>query len=251
MTVDVLVVDDESHAREDLGDLLSTYPQIGAVDTASDATEALVRLKERRYDAVFLDIRMPGLDGIELAQVLGRFADPPAVVFVSAHNEHAVDAFELNAIDYLMKPVSQERLGTTIGRLGTRAGQGPQAEESEPPHDDELPFVGVELAGKTVLIERSEIRFAEAEGDYVRLHTRSNGYLIRRSLTSLADRWAPHGFVRIHRSYVVNLRHVVEISPFFNQTLTVRVDDADGSRLPVSRRRARELRDRLGMGGSG
>ncbi len=193
---------------------------------------------------------MPGLDGMELAGVLARFADPPAIVFVSAHNEHAVDAFAVDAIDYLLKPVNPERLGATLERLRHRLGGRP-GQDVPVEHDDELPFVGVELAGKTVLIERSEIRFAEAEGDYVRLRTHSKGYLIRRSLTSLAERWAPHGFVRIHRSYLVNLRHVVEISPFFNETLSVRMDDVDGTRLPVSRRRARQLRDRLGMGGGG
>ena len=248
MSLRVLVVDDEAHAREDLGDLLSAAPGVALVETADGPNEALVKIKNGDFDAVFLDIRMPGLDGLALAEILHRFSVPPAVVFVSAYDDHAVDAFAVDAVDYLLKPVNADRLDTTLARLrGRGADPAPAAPHDDAHDDDALPFVGVEVGGKTVLIERAEIRYAEAEGDYVRLHTHSDRYLVRRSLTSVAEQWGQHGFVRIHRSYVVNLRHVADISPFFNQTLVVRVKDADGTRLPVSRRRARELRDLLGM----
>jgi DNA-binding LytR/AlgR family response regulator len=251
----VLVVDNEEHAVEDLGDLLALSERVGEVDTADSATEALLKLRTRSYDAVFVDIRMPGLDGLELAGILGRFADPPPVVFVTAYHDHAVEAFALEATDYLLKPVNEDRLSNSLSRLEDRLGRGapianaPTVEEDR--SGDELPFVGVEVNGRTVLIERGEIRFVEAQGDYVRLHTHHDAYLIRRSISSLAARWAPHGFVRIHRSYLVNLRHVIEISPFFNQALVVRLDDKDQTRLQVSRRRAGDLRDRLGLAGSG
>lgn len=247
----VLVVDDEAHAREDLTDLLYATGRVGQVETAENATEALLMLDERPYDAVFLDIRMPGLDGLQMARILRRFADPPAVVFVAASDQHGVEAFAVEAIDYLLKPVSHERLLASIQRIDRLRGEPFKTVDSgdEPDEPDDLPFVAVEVAGKTVLIERDEVRYVEAEGDYVRFHTYADSYLVRRPLASVASEWAPHGFVRIHRSYVVNLRHVAEISPFFNQTLMVKMKDAAGSRLPVSRRQARELRDRLRLRG--
>ena len=239
----VLVVDDEQHAREDLAHLLEANGQAEEVVLAASGAEALVILQREPVDAVFLDIRMPGLDGLQLAKTLGQFASPPPVVFVSAFDGHAVEAFDVGATDYLLKPVSAERLRATIGRL----------EQATPPNapggadNDELPFVAVDHAGKTMLIERSEIRFIVAEGDYVRLHTYQEHYLVRRSLSSFADRWRTEGFVQVHRSYVVNLRHVTDISASFNQTLAARVNDAAKTTVPVSRRRAKHLRQQLGL----
>lgn len=248
-----LVVDDEAHARDDLAYLLEASGRVKNVEAAASATDALVRLQESSFDILFLDIRMPGLDGIHFARTLQQFAQPPVIVFVSAHEDHAVEAFDVAAADYILKPVSAERIAKTLDRLEQRIGPpdigappapapGPAAETSE-----ELPFVAVEVAGKTLLIDRGEIRYVEAEGDYVRLHTRDDAYLIRASMSSIAARWASEGFVRVHRSYLINLRHVADISPSFNQTLIVRIKDAAGTRVPVSRRRARELRDRLGL----
>jgi DNA-binding LytR/AlgR family response regulator len=248
----VMVVDDEAHAREDLSDLLGASGRVDQIDVVADANDALLQLRERAYDALFLDIRMPGLDGLQLAAILQRFAEPPSIVFVSAYEEHAVEAFSLEATDYLLKPVSSDRLDRTLVRLeAARAKEPPPPEASGDTEDDHLPFVGVEVADRTVLIERVEIRYVEAEGDYVRLHTADDSYLVRRSMSSLAEAWERFGFVRIHRSYVVNLRHVAQIEPYFNQTLVIRVKDRTGTRLPVSRRRARELRDRLELGSSG
>lgn len=248
----VLVVDDEAHARDDLSDLLAASSRVEHIDVVADANDALLQMRERRYDALFLDIRMPGLDGLQLAAVLQRFAEPPAVVFVSAYDEHAVEAFALEATDYLLKPVSADRLALTLARIKAAWVPDPVNESSAPSDgdddDDQLPFVGVEVGDRTILIERTEIRYVEAEGDYVRLHTADESYLVRRSMSSIAEAWERHGFVRVHRSYVVNLRHVAQIEPYFNQTLVIRVKNRSSTRLPVSRRRARELRERLEIG---
>ncbi|MDQ1517405.1 MAG: hypothetical protein QOE80_3235, partial [Actinomycetota bacterium] len=126
--LEVLVVDDEEPALEDLAYLLRQHPRIGSVVTASDATEALRRLRDGSFAAVFLDIRMPGLDGLELARVLSRFARPPEIVFVTAFEQHAVEAFELQAVDYLLKPVRAERLSDAIRRLGVPARRHPGAD---------------------------------------------------------------------------------------------------------------------------
>jgi DNA-binding LytR/AlgR family response regulator len=251
----VLIVDDEQHARDELAYLLESAGTIDNVDVASSAAEALVMLQETPADIVFLDIRMPDLDGIQLARTLGQFSSPPAVVFVSAHEQHAVEAFAIDATDYLLKPVSMERLAATLRRIESRAigkveGNAPPA-GAERDEEDALPFVAVEVAGKIRLIDRGEIRYVEAEGDYVRFHTYKDAYLVRKSLSSLAEQWSSEGFVRVHRSFLVNLRHVIEIQPYFNHQLIVRLNDQGETKVPVSRRRAGQLRERLGLGTTG
>jgi DNA-binding LytR/AlgR family response regulator len=248
----VLIVDDEQHARDDLAFLLESAGVTEKVEVAASASEALIMLQEAPADIVFLDIRMPGLDGFQLARTLGQFSHPPAVVFVSAHEQHAVEAFAIDATDYLLKPVSMERLTATLRRIESRVVDKTASDTpplgSERNEDDALPFVAVEVAGKIRLIDRGEIRYAETEGDYVRFHTYKDAYLVRRSLTSLAEQWSSEGFVRVHRSFLVNLRHVIEIQPYFNQKLIVRLNDLGETKIPVSRRRAGQLRERLGLG---
>jgi DNA-binding LytR/AlgR family response regulator len=221
---------------EDLAYLLRQHPRIGTVVTASDATEALRRLRDGSFAAVFLDIRMPGLDGLELARVLSRFAHPPEIVFVTAFEQHAVEAFELQAVDYLLKPVRPERLSDAIRRLGASARRPDDVEE------EELDRIAVETGGRTRLVERDAIRVVEASGDYVRLHTADGAFLVRMPISSLEEAWRDAGFVRVHRRYLIALRHVTELRtrPGGGYDLVVA-----GQELPVSRRHARELRDRL------
>ena len=166
----VLVVDDERPARDEIAYLLERDPRVASVVAASSAAEALRVRPEDEVDAVFSDIRMPGLTGLELAQVLHKFRQPPKVVFVTAHEEHAVDAFELDVVDYLLKPVRESRLREAIRRV-VDAG-GAQGE----PDDDAIP---VELGGVTRFVRRSEVRYVEAQGDYTRLHTPAGNPLIR------------------------------------------------------------------------
>ncbi|HVW32955.1 MAG TPA: LytTR family DNA-binding domain-containing protein [Acidimicrobiia bacterium] len=244
--LEVLVVDDEEPALEDLAYLLRQHPRIGAVVTASDATEALRRLRDGSFAAVFLDIRMPGLDGLELARVLSRFARPPEIVFVTAFEQHAVEAFELQAVDYLLKPVRPERLSDAIRRLG--AGTRPAVPGSGAGSgsggagDDDLDRIAVETGGRTRMVDRDSIRFVEASGDYVRLHTDDGAHLVRMPISVLEEAWRDAGFVRVHRGYLIALRHVSELRTRSGGGYDLVVA---GQELPVSRRHARELRDRL------
>jgi DNA-binding LytR/AlgR family response regulator len=238
MSLVVLAVDDEPPALDELAYLLNADGRVAQVHRAGDATEALRVLRDTDVDAVFLDIRMPGLDGMELARILRRFAHPPAIVFVTAYDDGAVDAFDLGVTDYVRKPVRAERLGESLRRVaGARVvpATAPAASAR-----DEL-SIPVELAGTTRMLPRASVHWVEAQGDYARLHTADGSHLVRVSLATLAERWADAGFVRIHRSYLVQLRLVAEL----RLTHSGYVVAVDGTELPVSRRHTRELKDKL------
>jgi len=234
----VLAVDDEPPALDELAYLLRADHRVASVGTAVDATEALRMLRDGHIDAVFLDIRMPGLDGLELARVLANFAKPPLIVFVTAHDDRAVDAFDLGAVDYLLKPLRQDRLTESLRRV-VAAREKKVPAQSRAADDEEM--IPVELAGRTRMLARSDVRWVEAQGDYARLHTAEDSHLVRVPLTVLEERWYDAGFVRIHRSYLVSLRLVSELR-LTGSGYVVLVDKHE---LPVSRRHTRELKDRL------
>ncbi|QNE20356.1 response regulator transcription factor [Kribbella qitaiheensis] len=232
-----LVADDEQPALAELVYLLRQDERIGEILTASSGPEALKILQAADIDVVFCDIKMPGLDGIDLARVLSNFVSRPQIVFVTAYDEHAVDAFDLDAADYVMKPVRAERLTEAVRRVvsaGTPTAQ-------PPPDDSDDEVIPVELAGVTRFVHRSTVRYVEAQGDYARLHTGQNSHLVRIPLSTLEDRWREAGFTRIHRSTLVALAHVDEMRVDGGRC-AVRVGD---DWLPVSRRHTRELRDLL------
>jgi DNA-binding LytR/AlgR family response regulator len=233
-----LVVDDEAPALEELSWLLGQDSRIEQVRTASSGPEALRALEAGDIDVVFSDISMPGLDGMDLARVIARFTDRPQVVFVTAHDRHAVDAFAVDAADYVMKPVRADRLAEAVRRVVAAVEPGAAGTTRTEPEDETIP---VELGGVTRFISRSHIRYAQAQGDYARLHTDNGSHLVRIPLSTLEERWAAAGFVRIHRSTLVSLPHVREVRMEHGRCSVV----LDGVELQVSRRHTRELRDRL------
>jgi DNA-binding LytR/AlgR family response regulator len=252
-----LAVDDEAPALNDLVRMLRASEAVGKVDSATSGAEALRRLNDSTedYHGLFIDVRMPDLDGIELARILRRFASPPAIVFVSAYEDAAVQAFELRAVDYLVKPVSRQRLKEAVDRVGAvssievhelepaAVGAGRSVAAPVVEDDDEIVPVDSLAAGTTRLVGRSEILYLCANGDYVRVVTVDGRYLMRGSLSEIARRWEPLGFVRVHRQYVVNLRRATEIRPQLNGTATLIFP---GNReVPVARREVAELRRRL------
>nr|WP_216654313.1 LytTR family DNA-binding domain-containing protein [Nocardioides sp. zg-DK7169] len=234
----VLVVDDERPALDELSWLLARDPRVATVLTCDSATATLRTLRETEVDAVFLDIQMPGLSGLELAQVLARFRTPPPIVFVTAHEAYAVDAFELHAVDYVLKPVRAERLAEAVRRV---ADVSDGAGDRPPAGDLQVP---VELGGVTRFVRRADITHVEAQGDYARLHTPGASHLVRIPLSQLEEEWGPAGFVRIHRSLLVSLAHVSEVRTEAGRC-TVVVGGPGGPALGVSRRHTRALRDLL------
>ncbi|MBG0829404.1 response regulator transcription factor [Planomonospora sp. ID67723] len=236
----VLAVDDEVPALEELAYLLRGDPRIEHVLTASDGVTALHDMvgmigAGERLDGVFLDIRMPGLDGLDLARLVGGFPNPPRLVFVTAHEDCAVQAFELEAVDYLLKPVRADRLAEAVRRLEAAI---PAVPVPGPEPEDVIP---VELGGRTRFVSQQAVWFAEAKGDYVRLHTGDGTYLIRMSLAALERRWAEAGFIRVHRSTLVSARHVSELR-FDGGRAVLQVGTET---LPVSRRHTRQVREQL------
>lgn len=227
-----LVIDDERPALDELTFLLGQDERVGEVLACDSATEALRLLQDREVDAVFLDIQMPGLSGLDLAQVLARFRVPPPVVFVTAHEQHALEAFDLNAVDYILKPVRGERLAEAVRRVLDTSGRLVAA------GDEQIP---VERGGVTRFVPRSDIHYVEAHGDYARLHTDAGSHLVRTSLSALEEQWADAGFVRIHRSLLVSLAHVDELHVDSGKCSVV-VGDAV---LQVSRRHTPRLRELL------
>ena len=241
-----LVVDDERPALDELRFLLDQDARVAEVLASDSATEGLRILRETDVDVVFLDVQMPGLTGLELAQVLSRFRTPPAIVFVTAHEEHAVEAFEVRAVDYVLKPVRADRLAEAVRRVLEATGGARQAGAEQAPAREEVQ-VAVERGGVTRFVDRSAISHVEAQGDYARLHVADGGaadgsYLVRTPLSQLEEEWGPAGFVRIHRSLLVSLAHVAELRMDGGRCSVV---VAGGTELGVSRRHTRELRDLL------
>ncbi|MEV5430831.1 LytTR family DNA-binding domain-containing protein [Streptomyces sp. NPDC052701] len=246
-----LAVDDERPSLEELLYLLQADPRVGSAEGAGDATEALRRINRalesgpdgpEAIDVVFLDIQMPGLDGLDLARLLTGFAQPPLVVFVTAHEDFAVQAFDLKAVDYVLKPVRRERLAEAVRRVvELRAAEPRGAAPRIPVHEPDPDHIPVELGGVTRFVAVDDITHVEARGDYARLHTGKGSHLVRIPLSTLEERWRSRGFVRIHRRHLVALRHIGELR-LDAGTVSVLVGSEE---LQVSRRHARELRDLL------
>jgi DNA-binding LytR/AlgR family response regulator len=235
------VVGGNPETANELMRLLRANPTVGRVVTARDAAAALRVLHSTEVDLAFIELRMPGMDGTDLAGVLSRFRAAPAVVFTAQDPEGAAEAFDLGAVDYLTRPVRPARLDRSVRRvLAARRPTGPvpsrhpvTAGTRETPDPAEEEVIVVCLAGTTRLVRRSSVRWAQARGDYVRLHTRDGSYLIRARMTALADDWAGTGLIRIHRSYLVRLDCVDGVQTTRSGHLCVTID---GQPLPVSRR---------------
>jgi DNA-binding LytR/AlgR family response regulator len=193
---------------------------------------------------------MPDLDGLELARVLRRFASPPQLVFVTAHDSAAVDAFELRALDYLLKPVARQRVHETLERVASavsateqEAGEAGPDPHSPAPREGDVIAVANVRSGSTRLIPRASVLYVQSHGDFVRIVIEDGRYLLRATLTDVQRRWEQFGFVRVHRQYVANLNNAVELRPLFGGTAELVF--GDGRTIPVARRHVAELGRRL------
>ncbi len=242
MTLLALIVDDEAPARAELRYLLENGGQVEVVGEAASVREALALASRLDYDVVFLDINMPDLSGMDAAHQMSTWPKRPAVVFVTAHDDHAIQAFSVDAVDYLLKPVSEERLVRCVQRLLTVREGAPRRAGPE------LSRVAVTRRGETQLLDLDEVLYAEADGDYCWIATASGERLLSTtSMRELEDTLPATVFFRIHRSYLVNLRRVVALEPLATGRTQVRLGDAAGTRLEIARRQTKALKQHLGM----
>ena len=243
-----VLIDDERLARRELRALLEAHPEVEVVGEAEDADAAealLARLDAdgERPDVVFLDVQMPGRTGFDLLDGLDA---APDVVFVTAYDEHALRAFRVSAVDYLLKPVDPARLAEAVGRVAARAARQPAPEPGRPLGPDDRVFV---RDGERVhLVRLGSVRRFESAGNYTRVHFRGPGGrperpLVHRSLSALEARLDPAHFARASRAEIVGLAHVVAVEDALGGGLVVRLDG--GAAVEFSRRRAQALRDRL------
>ncbi|MRJ75373.1 response regulator [Aeromicrobium sp. SMF47] len=230
-----LVVDDEQPVLDELVWLLERDDRIASVRATRSGTDALRVLEQGGIDVVFLDVAMPGLSGLDIARLLGRFREAPRIVFVTAHEAHAVEAFEMNAVDYLLKPIREERLRESVRRACVEGTDTTETGDEQ---------IAVELGGVTRFVSRASVAYVEAQGDYVRLHVDDGGsHLVRTTLGVLAQEWADAGFARVHRSLVVNLARVREVRMQAGRCSVVMAVGDERVELQVARRHTRTLRD--------
>ncbi|MFW6085070.1 MAG: LytR/AlgR family response regulator transcription factor [Gemmatimonadota bacterium] len=248
----IVVVDDEPVARRGLVRLLDAEEGVEVVGQAADGEEALSVLRRERPDAVFLDVEMPGIDGLLVAEGLRGLEHPPLVVFVTAFDQYAVQAFEMEAADYILKPFDAERLQQVLGRVrrqlrrsalddldaSTRVLRelgGPGTTGSGPGER-----LVIRDGGTVVFLRPEEVDWIEAAGNYVRVRAGHDEHLVRATLSDMEERLGPHGFLRASRSALVNLARVRRVSPGSSGTYVAVLED--GRRIPISRRAAPRLR---------
>jgi len=229
-----LLVDDEEPARSELRYLLAAFDDVAVAGEAATAAEAIERAAAVECDVVFLDVEMPGLSGLGAAPLVRDRADPPAVVFVTAHAEYAVGAFAVEAFDYLLKPVEPDRLARVVERLRERTRENVVPLEKIP----------VVAAGGTELLDFDQVHYVQADGDYSRIFTYDRSYLSTASLGELEEKLGTR-CARIHRPHLVNLSKVAGIRRSGPDRLRLQLANAERTELDVARRQARQLRERL------
>lgn len=236
----VVVVDDEAPAREELAYLLKQHSEVEILAEADDAQSALPIIRKERPEAVFLDISMPGGDGMEAARQLAKLPEPPLVVFATAFDQHAVEAFEVNAVDYLLKPFSQDRVAETVEKLKRLLNQQKSGQNLLQNK------IAVSDGDLIKLLDPIEIVYASRQGRDVVIKTKDHSYNVNNTLQNLEQRLAKHPFFRPHHSFLVNVDHIEKIEPDFHGHQLV-MKDRESSRVPVSRSGMKEIKRMLGL----
>lgn len=232
MTIKTVIVDDEKLAREMLKESLEEYKVVEIVGMAGSAEEAISVVKEKQPDVVFLDIQLPGLNGVEFAEFLNQMNFNPKIVFVSAYDDYALKAFKVEAVDYLMKPVNPVRLGMTIQRLEKLC----QKEETL----DKLPVKDGEVVE---LIDFDDVMYIEASNKKILVHIDSKVFNVYHHNLAELERELPGFFMRVHKSFIVNLKRVKQLAPWFGRSYLLIL--CDGSQVPVSKNLVKEIKHKL------
>jgi two-component system LytT family response regulator len=234
-----IIVDDERLARNELKTMLAEYKDIEIIAECANAEEAKAKIDQLKPDVIFLDINMPGKSGLELVEEISAMPD---VVFITAYDEHAIKAFELNAFDYLLKPVQSQRLAETIKKLSIKDASF-RSENTGPLDASELIFI--KDGEKCWFVKLADIRLFESEGNYVRVYFDNFKPLILRSLNNLENRLNERQFFRASRKHIINLSFIATVETWFNGGLMVKMKD--GKEVEISRRQAVKIKDMLSL----
>ncbi len=241
MTTRALIIDDERPARAELKKLLQDFPEIEIIGEAQNSKEALEQITELEPDLIFLDIQMPGKNGFELLEEL---LHTPKVIFTTAYDEYALKAFEVNALDYLLKPIDSKRLSESINKLKQSIlAQKAQKEEKNLLTDQDQFFV--KDGERCWFVKLSDVRLFESVGNYAKVYFDNYKPLILKSLNSLEERLDEKYFFRVNRKHIVNLKWVEKIEPYFNGGLLLEL--RDGEKIEVSRRQSVKFREMMSL----
>lgn len=234
-----IIIDDERLARQELKNLLAAYKEVEVIAECADAVQAKEKINELKPDIIFCDIQMPGKSGLELVEEISATVD---VVFVTAYDEHAIKAFELNAFDYLLKPVAADRLAETIKKLSIKDSAN-KMDNNSPLSEKDMVFI--KDGDKCWFVKLADIRLFESEGNYVRVYFDTFRPLILRSLNSLETRLNEKQFFRASRKHMINLSYIASIETWFNGGLNAKLKD--GKEIEISRRQAVKLKDMMSL----
>jgi two-component system, LytTR family, response regulator len=252
--IKTVIVDDEPLARERLATLLSAEPDIELVGQCRDGEEAVTAIQDHTPDLMFLDVQMPGMTGFDVIEAVGTDR-MPLVIFVTAYDQHALRAFQVRALDYILKPFDRERFSEALqrarrhierdetGDLGRRLLALVKDLRKDQPRSDRLV---VKSGGRLFFLRMDEIDWIEAAGNYVRLHVGNTSHLLRETMNAIEGRLDPEKFFRIHRSRIVNMERIQEMQPWLNGEYAVVL--RTGTRLTLSRGYREKLQERLGRG---
>jgi two-component system LytT family response regulator/two-component system response regulator LytT len=255
MPINTLIVDDEKPARDELAYLLKSFPEVHLVGQGKNGVEALALIREHSPDLVFLDVQMPGLDGFGvIKKLLDRKVVLPKIIFATAFDQYAVKAFEVNAVDYILKPFDKKRVALSIekARIKIEAGAGPEEKfetlvrmlESQKPQTAKIL---IKAAGRLFLTDPKDICYATIEDGVISVatsgHSGMEGQSNCRTLEELFENLDPNFFWRAHRSFLVNINHIREVVPWFKSSYQLRMDDKKQTEIPVSRAQTRRLKE--------
>ncbi|MDD6864369.1 MAG: LytTR family DNA-binding domain-containing protein [Lactobacillus sp.] len=242
----VLIVDDEPLARNELHYLLKENVLINEIDEANGVMMADQKVNANQPDLVFLDIKLDDGNGMALARRWKKLPQPPAIVFATAYDNYAVDAFNEAAVDYILKPFDPERINEAVVRVAKIRGTADQAENVAEQAAWQNPRLSITIDDKTMVIQKRDVMYIETQGGYTHLHLRNDKLLIsRQTLTSIAQLLNPRHFMRIHRGFIVNLDEIDEMQPSFNHTYELTLKD--GSKIPVSRSYVAKTKKAIGL----
>ena len=248
----VLIVDDEPLARGIIREMLQAHADIEIIGECSNGIEALTAIEERSPHLVFLDVQMPEMDGFGVLEAAGP-VHLPAIIFVTAHDRYAVRAFEIHALDYLLKPFDEQRFNEALQRAKSQIAQQTEGHLNQQVKDllehmransVYLERLMIKIGGRVVFVKTEQIDWVDAEGNYARLHVGKEEYVIRQTVGSLEGQLDPKTFLRIHRSTIVNIDRVQELRPYFQGEHYVIL--RDGTQLTLSRRYQKRLQELLG-----